>query len=104
MSGSGGSGGYELPPAVAFSCLSGTITTLLSSLNIALISKIKDGQIIPVSVNHDTLVLVIDGDIIGSIVHQYTKNVLDCIKLGHIYEAEIINLTPLTCRVVVRHA
>ncbi|WP_143559423.1 hypothetical protein [Sphingobacterium sp. JB170] len=105
MSGSGGFGGYEPPPAAAFNCLSSSITTKLSSVDLALLPNIVIGDILEVEVNDRRTLVVLEGNgvLLGSVIHTNSGDVIACIDAGNSYEAEVVQLTPLTCTVTIRH-
>ena len=105
MSGSGG-GGYELPQIAKFNCTSGIINTTVSSVDLKVLNNQNNGDILLVELSEIETVILVDGngEILGSIVHPNTPDLIECIKRGNSYEAEITSITPATCRVKIQRA
>ncbi|WP_394773526.1 hypothetical protein [Flavobacterium sp.] len=103
MSGSGG-GGYLPPQRTKFDCDTSIIITNVSSLNIIVLEKRKIGDILQVLLGKNEALLLEDGDgeLLGAILHLNTPDIIECIKKGAIYEAEIININSPLCRVQIR--
>lgn len=106
MSGSGGGGGYDPPPAVKFDCITSYIKTVLSSINLTVLNKHEVGAILIVSIEGNDTVIVEDGDgeILGSILHANSDDLTECIKAGNVYSAEIIIKTAVSCTVLIKRA
>ena len=101
---SGGGGGY-IPPVNKnkFDCTVGVITTMLASINVELVAGCSVGDIFNVSiVNNAVVVENNDGEILGSILHELVTALKECIEQGYTYQAEIISLLGLTCKVRIR--
>lgn len=103
MSGSGG-GGYEPPQRTKFDCYTSIITTTVSSLNVIVLEKRKIGDILEVVFGKNESLLLEDGngEILGAILHLNTPDIIDCIKNGVIYEAEVQSINSPACRVQIR--
>jgi hypothetical protein len=103
MSGSGG-GGYVPPQRVKFDCETSQIITILSSIDLLVLKKLIAGTILEVeiSVNESLVVINGDGEIVGSIVHPSTTDIIECIKKGNNYYAEIIEINYPACKVKIK--
>lgn len=93
MSGSGG-GGYVPPQGAKFDCENGQIITTMSSANLVVLKKLGLGIILEIEIGeNDSLVIInADGEIVGSIVHPSTSDIIECIKNGSNYEAKIVEI------------
>ena len=105
MSGSGG-GGYVPPQRAKFDCETSQIITFLSSIDLIALKKLSIGTILEVEIgkNEALIVLNADGEIIGSIVHPSTTDIIECIKMGNHYEAEIIEINFPACKVKIKRS
>lgn len=103
MSGSGG-GGYQPPQRTKFDCTTSIITTTISSLTIKVLEKRKIGDILEVVLGKNESLSLEDGDgeILGAVLHLNTSDIIDCIKNGASYEAEILSINSPACRVQIR--
>ncbi|MDQ8014953.1 MAG: hypothetical protein REI96_21080 [Flavobacterium nitrogenifigens] len=103
MSGSGG-GGYQPPERTKFNCASTIITTTVSSLIIKVLEKRKIGDVLEVILGKNDSLLLEDGDgeILGAILHLNTSDIVECIKNGTSYEAEILSINSPACRVRIK--
>jgi hypothetical protein len=104
MSGSGGGGGYDPPPAVKFNCKTSYIKTVISSINLAVLNKHNVGTILTVAIDENDTVIIEDGDgeILGSILHLNSDDLVECIKAGNEYSAEIIIKTAVSYTVLIK--
>lgn len=104
MSGSGG-GGYIPPQRTKFDCYTSIIVTTVSSLNVKILEKRKVGDILKVVLGRNESLLLEDGDgeILGAILHLSTPDIIDCIKNGASYKAEIISINSPACRVQINN-
>jgi len=102
MSGSGG-GGYVPPQRNQFDCESGFILTNISSINLNVLAKHTIGVMLDVIIGDNEQVLLEDGDgeILGAILHSNTPDLIECIKNGTEYEAEIQTINTPTCKVKI---
>lgn len=102
MSGSGG-GGYEPPQSAKFDCDTGIITTSVSSVDLDILSSQNIGDILQVELSETETVILLDGngEILGSIIHTNTADLIECIKRGNEYEAAITSINTPTCRVKI---
>ncbi len=103
MSGSG-NGGYTPPQRTIFDCETSRINTNLSSVDFELLKKIVIGDFLEVEIGERETLVVIngDGEVVGSIVHVNTVDIIECIKKGSEYKAEVINITFPACRVLIK--
>lgn len=103
MSGSGG-GGYTPPQRTEFDCKTGIIRTTISSVNIAVLNKHNTSDILDVELSDNKTLILVDGDgeILGSILHLNTLDIIKCIENGNEYEAEIISITYPACTVIIK--
>lgn len=103
MGGSGG-GGYVPPQRTKFNCDTSIITNTVSSINIPALIKHKVGNILEVILGEKESLLLEDGngEILGAILHLNTSDIIDCIKTGALYEAEILSIDSPACRVQIR--
>ncbi|MGE9311083.1 hypothetical protein ACLOAU_05535 [Niabella sp. CJ426] len=103
MSGSG-SGGYVPPQRTKFDCDSSIIKTNVSSIDLTILSKHEIGNILNVELGENEALLLEDGDgeTLGAILHSNTTDIIDCIKQGAEYEAEILTINFPACKVEIR--
>jgi hypothetical protein len=103
MSGSGG-GGYMPPQRVFFDCQTSVITSSVSSINITVLDKHKIGNVLNIEIGSSNALVLEDGDgeILGAILHLNTSDIIECIKGGAEYEAEILDIKSPACRVLIR--
>ena len=103
MSGSGG-GGYEPPQRTKFNCDTSTIITDISSIDIKVLNKHIVGDILEVLLgNNDNLILEDrNGEILGSILHLNTSDIIECIKNGATYSATITIINTPSCKVKIQ--
>ncbi|TBX69622.1 hypothetical protein EZL74_07020 [Flavobacterium silvisoli] len=103
MSGSGG-GGYVPPQRAKFDCDNGQVITTLSSVDLIVLKKLAVGVILEVEIggNESLVVIDADGEIVGSIVHPSTSDIIECIKKGNHYEAEIVEINYPACKVKIK--
>lgn len=102
MSGSGG-GIYVPTTRSKFDCENGIIITNVSSINIEILDKHSVGTILEVLLSATESVILEDGDgeILGSILHINTNDLVNCIKIGNTYIAEIVYISNPICRVQI---
>ncbi|OOG75445.1 hypothetical protein [Flavobacterium sp. A45] len=105
MSGSGG-GEYVPPQRAKFDCETSQIITILSSIDLVVLKKLSVENILEIEIgkNEALIVLNADGEIIGSIVHPSTADIIECIKIGNHYEAEIIEINYPACKVKIKRS
>ncbi|WP_312459770.1 hypothetical protein [Sphingobacterium siyangense] len=104
MSGSGGGSGYHPSARAQFDCNTGTITTNLSTINLAILSTHSVGDILQVEINATGALVAVNGNgqILGSIVHVNTVDIKQCINNGNNYIAKITVINTPACTVNVR--
>lgn len=102
MSGSGG-GGYIPPQRNKFDCETSIIITNVSSINIVVLAKHTVGIFLEVVLGENREILLEDGDgeILGTILHLNTSDLVDCIDNGAEYEAEIQRINTPACTVKI---
>jgi len=102
MSGSGG-GGYIPPQSAKFDCVIGIINTAVSSLDLGVLANQKVNNILQVELSPNETVILLNGngEILGSIIHPNTTDLIECIKLGNTYEALITSINTPVCRVKI---
>ncbi len=102
MSGSGG-GGYRAPESAKFDCDTGIININVSSIDLTVLTNQNNGDILQVELSITEVVTLIDknGEILGSIVHPNTVDLIECIKEGNEYEAIITSINTPTCHVKI---
>jgi len=102
MSGSGG-GGYVPPQSVKFDCESGIINTAVASVDLTVLSAQSIGDILQVELSDIEAVILLNGngEILGSIVHHNTPELIECIKKGNNYQATITSIITPACRVKI---
>lgn len=100
MSGSG-RGGYIPPQSSRFDCNLTIITTTVSSIDTDVLSKHQVGDVLDVVLSPTNTLILEDGDgeILGSIVHINTPDIIECINNAAVYEAEIIRIASPACYV-----
>ena len=103
MSGSNG-GGYVPPQRTIFDCKTSIIKTYVSSIDLVVLGKHKLGDILDVVIGKNDTLLLEDGngEILGAILHLNTSDIIDCIKEGATYEAEIIKVNTLACQIEIK--
>lgn len=103
MSGSSG-GGYVPPQRTKFDCETSIIRTNVSSIDLTVLAKHKQGNVLEVIIGQNDALLLEDGngEILGAILHLNTPDIINCIKQGAEYEAEIIKINTPACQVEIR--
>lgn len=103
MSGSSG-GGYVPPQRTKFDCETSIIRTIVSTIDLAVLAKHKQEEILDVVVGKNEELLLEDGngEILGAILHLNASDIINCINQGAAYEAEIIKINTPACQVEIR--
>jgi hypothetical protein len=103
MSGSSG-GGYVPPQRTKFDCETSIIRTNVSTIDLAVLAKHKQGDILEVIIGQNDALLLEDGngEILGAILHLNTVDIIICIGKGTEYEAEIIKINTPACQVEIK--
>lgn len=103
MSGSGG-GGYEPPQRTKFNCDTSIIITDISSIDIEVLNNHVVGDILDVVLGSNDNIILEDGngEILGSILHLNTSDIVECIKKGATYSATITIINTPSCRVKIQ--
>lgn len=96
-------GGYIPPQSAKFDCAIGIINTTVSSVDLTLLSKLTLGDVLSVELSEDETVILVNGngEILGSIVHPNTADLILCIKQGNEYEASIVSINVPACTVKI---
>lgn len=100
---SGSNDSYTPPPVIKYDCISNIFTTV-SSINLEVLSKHRVGDYLDINIGPNGALILEDGDgeILGSILHSKVADIIECIKNGHSYKAEIINIILPSCKVLIR--
>ncbi len=100
MSGSGNSG-YIPTWREKFDCTKSNFTVTLTSVDIDVLQKHQQGDLLDLELDKRDIIIVLDGngEILGTIVHQFTSDLIECIKSGHKYEAKITLVHTPNCKV-----
>jgi len=100
MSGSGG-GGYVPPQSVKFDCELGIINTAVSSIDLAVLTNQRVGDVLDLELSVIETVILVNrnGETLGSIAHRSTIELIDCIKKGNDYQATITSINNPACNV-----
>lgn len=103
MSGSGG-GGYIPPQRTKFDCETSIIRTTVSTIDLIVLNSHNQGDILDVIVDIKQTLILEDGngEILGSILHSNTSDIINCIKNGFLYEAVILQIDSPACKVEIR--
>lgn len=103
MSGSGG-GGYVPPQRTKFDCENGQIITILSSVDLVVLKKLVAGIVLEVEIGESESLIVLNanGERVGSIIHPNTSDIIECIKKGNHYDAEIVEINYPACKVKIK--
>ncbi len=103
MCGSGG-GGYIPPQSTKFDCKNGQITITLSSVDLIVLRNLLLGTILEVEIgaNGSLVVINADGEIVGSIIHPNTADIIDCINNGNHYNGEVVEIDFPACRIKIK--
>jgi hypothetical protein len=90
-------------PKQITSCENLVINTQLKSPVEEVLSKIKEGDLLDITViAPDECVALYDGSIAGKIVCFDLKELLDCLKLGNTYTATVRNINGLRCSLTIK--
>ena len=84
-------------------CLNLVIITNLASVDDNVLNKIQVGDILPVetqSVDGPVVVLK-DGDILGTVLSSYLIRLLNCMNDGTEYQAEVMKIEDAICQVKI---
>lgn len=102
MSG-GNMGGYIPTQRITFDCETGSIASIVSSIELAILAGLKNNDILGVVLENKTLILINgNGERLGSIIHSNTKEIIDCINSGNEYTARITSIQAAQCRVLIK--
>ncbi len=105
MSGSGG-GGWESNEPIATDCTTISIRTHVTSPNPAVLATISVGDILDISITPPSGPLVAatnTGAILGTVLTARLVDLVNCIKAGHSYQAEVTRITGADCEILITH-
>ncbi|AQX85142.1 hypothetical protein I6H88_19765 [Elizabethkingia bruuniana] len=105
MSGSGSSG-YIPPKRTDFDCETSIINTNISSIDIEILKKHKIGDILTITISKNSSLVVENnnGEILGSILHINTSQIIECImERNSKYIATIMNIDSHTCKIKIKN-
>lgn len=102
MSGSGGSA-YVAPQRASFDCNTSVIITDISSIDIDVLNRNSVGNILDVVLNEFDILQLDDnnGEVLGVVLHRNTADIIECIKNGAEYQAEITQINTPSCKVKI---
>ncbi|MCU4157455.1 hypothetical protein J1N10_15870 [Carboxylicivirga sp. A043] len=99
---SGSSRGYVPTYSSDYECDKGTIVTNLASPDYTVLAQHNVGEILTISILSNNIVVENNnGEILGSVIHEHTEKLKECIAQGNIYSAKIIQLNDYTCKVKI---
>lgn len=101
MSG-GSTDGYIPSQKTSFDCETGTIVTNVASIDLSVLSHHKVNDILDVILNNNSVTLENEnGEILGSVLHPDVKDLIECLKKGNNYYAQIMLISGTICRVLI---
>ncbi|UMB53934.1 hypothetical protein MKD41_00280 [Lutibacter sp. A64] len=101
MSG-GNNYGYVPTSKSKFECEHGIIITILSTIDVAVLSQHLKGDILIVKLYNKSVVLENgNGEILGSVIHVNVNELRECIESGNNYSAEIVSIIGIACKVKI---
>lgn len=101
---SGSSRGYVPTYSSDYECDKGIITTNLASPDFLVLSHHNVGDILSVNIlSNNVVVENNNGEVLGSVIHEHTEKLKECISQGNTYSAKIIQLNDYTCKVKIYH-
>lgn len=100
----GGGGGYYVPPVrkrVTVSCEMLVVVTVLTHPNEELLATLEVGQILTVHVQEERVYVMYGDQIAGYVEAPEKKCIIECVKAGTFYVAEILELEGAVCNVKI---
>lgn len=99
-------GGEEMPrPGEGESniCLNLIIVTNLASVNQEVLSRAKEGDILPVAAQSadGPVVVLKDGEILGTVLSRQLMTLLNCMNAGTDYKAVVAKIEDAICQVKI---
>ena len=97
-------GGGEMPRSMQSrgnACMDLDITTNLASVDADVLKRVKEGDVLPVkALGTDGPVVVIkDGETVGTVLSSKLVQLLNCMNGGTEYEAEVLKVEEAICQV-----
>ena len=104
MSGGGGGGGDIPPirPRVTVSCERLVVETTLVKPNEELVGKLNVGDLLLIQPDAEGIGATYGDEVVGRIETPDNSKLLECIREGTIYVAEIISIEGTVCKVKIR--
>lgn len=101
-----GIGGGEMPRPVKGGvdvCLNLVINTNLASVVEEVLDKTVVGDVLPVEAQSldGPVVVLKDGEVLGTVLSSYLVQLLNCMNDGTTYEAEVIKIEDAICQVKI---
>lgn len=78
--------------------------TIVASPKAAVLAKAAKGDVLLVAIVDDALVVLREGDILGSLAFPAALRLRSCIEKGFNYEAEVLSIDGGRCQVEIRNA
>ncbi len=100
----GGGGGYYVPPVrkrVTVSCEMLEVLTVLTHPNEELLATLEVGQILTVHVQEERVYVMYGDQIVGYVEAPENSRIIECVKAGTFYVAEILELEGAVCNVKI---
>lgn len=84
-------------------CMNLVIITNLASVDVKVLNKTQVGDVLPVEAQSadGPVVVLKDGDIIGTVLSSHLIQLLNCMNNGTEYEAEVIKIEDAICQVKI---
>ena len=108
MSGSGGGGGGGGLDRAQTSCETLTDTTVLNSPNSSVVPSLKKGDVLTLAARPSGNSVIVEARqgnrVAGSITSAIIQRLIECMKQGHEYVAEVLeNAQGGACKVFIHH-
>lgn len=100
----GGGGGYYVPPVrkkVTVSCEKLVVITVLTYPNKELLATLEVGKILTVHVQEERISVMYGDQIAGYVEAPENNSIIECVKAGTFYVAEILELEGAVCNVKI---
>lgn len=100
----GGGGGYYVPPVrkrVTVSCEMLVVITVLTHPNEDLLATLDVGQILTVHVQEERVFVMYGDQVAGYVEAPENCRIIECVKAGTFYVAEILELEEVVCKVKI---
>lgn len=99
-----GIGGGEMPRSMQGGgnvCMDLVITTNLASVNVDVLKKVNEGDVLPVKAlgTDGPVVVVKNGETVGTVLSSKLVQLLNCMNGGTEYEAEVLKIEEAICQV-----